>query len=241
MKHQKLFVLSVWSSLLSTIVCPVEASPIKQVLAQTPFGHFNRVAVLSNPNWQDVINTEVGQHPAETLMDLNGIVRDEDAVTFDVMGYRGTYYRMVGHCQTRQVAVIRRGLSQSIQQFSYEEVQPNPAESLDWHRQLLAFACQNSDDCPEKIAEQKKLQEQLNLLEQTEEKYAYLAGMLQSKTYDFSRILGGWEDTLVDLERLSTELTSLETQLHEKMPNNQYQEWLKEYQSANSNLKCNRF
>lgn len=114
-------------------------------VAQAPFSNTNQVERLNNPNWQTVPGAEVGRHPAETLMDINGITRDGNRVTFDVTGYRGFYYRMVGDCETEEVVLTRRGRSEGIDEFLYESVEPGEMETLDWNRRLLAFACQSSN------------------------------------------------------------------------------------------------
>lgn len=114
-------------------------------IAQAPFSNLNQLERLNNPNWQIVPGAEVGRHPEETLMDINGIARDGDAVTFDVMGHRGVYYRMEGDCETDQVLLTRRGLSQGLDEFLYESVEPGETEASDWNRRLLTFACQASD------------------------------------------------------------------------------------------------
>lgn len=113
-------------------------------VAQSPFSNLDQVEHLSNPQWQVVPGAAVGRHPEETLMDTNGIARDGDAVTFDVMGHRGVYYRMEGDCETDQVLLTRRGLSQGLDEFLYESVEPGETEASDWDRRLLAFACQGS-------------------------------------------------------------------------------------------------
>jgi hypothetical protein len=120
---------------------PVTAS---ETMAQAPFSNLNQVEQLNNPDWQIVPGAAVGRHPEETLMDINGIARDGDAVTFDVMGHRGVYYRMAGDCETGQVALTRRGRSEGLDEFLYESVEPDETETSDWNRRLLAFACESS-------------------------------------------------------------------------------------------------
>jgi hypothetical protein len=133
-------------SLISTLwIGPFPPVPGSETVAQAPFSNLNQVEQLNNPDWQIVPGAAVGRHPEETLMDINGIVRDGDAVTFDVMGHRGVYYRMIGDCETSQVILTRRGLSQGFDDFLYEPVEPGEAETSDWNRRLLAFACQSSN------------------------------------------------------------------------------------------------
>ena len=103
---------ALWTGSLSAAVA-------LESLAQAPFSNMNQVERLNNPNWQTIPGAEVGRHPAETLMDINGIVRDGNTVTFDVTGYRGFYYRMAGDCETDQVILTRRGRSEGIDEFLY--------------------------------------------------------------------------------------------------------------------------
>lgn len=123
----------------------IPAAVALEPMAQAPFSNLNQVERLNNTNWQVVPGAAVGRHPEETLMDVNGITRDDNTVTFDVMGHRGVYYRMGGDCETREVNLTRRGLSQGLDEFLYELVEPGDMETSDWNRRLLAFACQASN------------------------------------------------------------------------------------------------
>lgn len=143
LQHWPLASLSLVGTLWIGPLFPVTAS---EPAAQAPFSNLNQVERLANTNWQTVPGAEVGRHPAETLMDINGIARDGNRVTFDVTGYRGFYYRMAGDCETNQVSLTRRGRSEGFDEFPYESVEPGEIETSDWHRRLLTFSCQSSDD-----------------------------------------------------------------------------------------------
>ena len=143
LQHWPLASLSLVGTLWIGPLFPVTAS---EPVAQAPFSNMNQVERLNNPDWQTIPGAEVGRHPAETLMDINGIVRDGNTVTFDVTGYRGFYYRMAGDCETDRIVLTRRGRSEGIDEFLYESVESGDMETSDWNRRLLTYACQSSDD-----------------------------------------------------------------------------------------------
>lgn len=96
-----------------------------------------------NPNWRVVPGAEVGRHSAETSMNMNSLSKQGEVVTFEVIGYQGSYQQMTGNCRTQQVAVTRQGL-QTRDGANYRETAPNEVSVTNWHRRLLRFACQNS-------------------------------------------------------------------------------------------------
>ncbi len=98
---------------------------------------------FTNPNWRVVPGAEVGRHSAETLMNMNSLSKQGEVVTFEVLGYQGSYQQMTGNCRTQQVAVTRQGL-QTRDGANYRETAPNEVAVTNWHRRLLRFACQNS-------------------------------------------------------------------------------------------------
>ncbi len=98
---------------------------------------------FTNPNWRVVPGAAVGRNPAETSMNMNSLSREGDTVTFEVIGYKGSYQQMTGNCSTRQVAVTRQGL-QTRNGANYQGTAPNEVPVTSWHRRLLRFACQNS-------------------------------------------------------------------------------------------------
>lgn len=142
----RLFPLASVGLLFGVSVHGAGASPSPaQVNAPISIGQaiFPQRSELSNPDWQIVPAAEVGRHPAETLMDLNGITPEGDRITFDVMGYRGAYYRLSGDCVTGEVAVIRQGITTGLETFEYtDEIDPSEITLTDWHSLLLTFACQ---------------------------------------------------------------------------------------------------
>jgi hypothetical protein len=101
---------------------------------------------LENVNWQVVPGTEVGRHPAETLVDVNHIIRTGNTVTFDVTGYKGFYYRLQGDCDGSDVYYLRRGISAGATEIRYEQVNDRSTYPItDWHFKLLDYACQLLD------------------------------------------------------------------------------------------------
>jgi len=98
---------------------------------------------FTNPSWRVVPGAAVGRNPAETSMNMNSLSRQGEVVTFEVIGYQGSYQQMQGNCRTRQVAVTRQGL-QTRDGANYRETAPNEVSITSWHRRLLRFACQNS-------------------------------------------------------------------------------------------------
>ncbi len=116
-------------------------SPSAQSLV-TQSSERQETVIFTNPNWRVVPGTEVGRHPAETLMNMNSLSRQRDTITFEVTGYRGFYYQMTGNCSTRQVAITRQGF-QTGDGANYQETTPNEILATSWHRRLLLFACQN--------------------------------------------------------------------------------------------------
>lgn len=105
--------------------------------------------VLQNTNWQVVPGARIGKNPADTLLNLNGINRTNNSVTFDITGYQGSYYRLQGDCGTRQVSIIRRGLQTSANdvrnralRVRYQPVAGGDSNRVTpWHQTILDFAC----------------------------------------------------------------------------------------------------
>lgn len=194
-------------TLLSTLLIGTFASDaLSSEIFVAQSAGFSQGVVFTNADWQEVPNADVGQHSAETLMNMNSILREGDSVTFDVTGHRGVYYRMTGQCQTNQVARIRQGLSQGNNRFAYQEIAPNPSAALDWDRRLLSFACQNSEDCQETISELDRLSRSLDALDRAKAGYADLEAKLTLENYDLDRVIGTLETTERELARLDRQL-----------------------------------
>lgn len=194
-------------TLLSTLLIGTFASDaLSSEIFVAQSAGFSQGVVFTNADWQEVPNADVGQHSAETLMNMNSILREGDSVTFDVTGHRGVYYRMTGQCQTNQVARIRQGLSQGNNRFAYQEIAPNPSAALDWDQRLLSFACQNSEDCQETISELDRLSRSLDALDRAKAGYADLEAKLTLENYDLDRVIGSLETTERELARLDRQL-----------------------------------
>lgn len=204
MKYWLLAWLSFLGALLIAGLSPSPALSLENFLAQG--SGFPQGVVFTNSDWQIVPGADVGQHPAETMMNMASILRDGDIVTFDVTGHRGVYYRMTGQCQTNQVARIRQGISQGYDRFAYQEIAPNPGAALDWDRRLLSFACQNSEDCEDTISELDRLSRTLDALDRAKAGYADLEAKLTLENYNLDQVIGSLEGAERELARLDRQL-----------------------------------
>ena len=105
-----------------------------------------REEVLKNTSWQIVPGARVGKNPADTLIDINNLNRQEKVITFDITGYKSFYYRLQGDCSTRQVRFLRRGLLRLGDKVNYQLVDGEEATRVvDFHRTVLDFACKQSN------------------------------------------------------------------------------------------------
>lgn len=114
---------------------------------------------LPNANWQEVPGATVGRYnPVETSMDINGLKRKGNTVTFDVIGYKGFYRRLQADCQSRQVRVLREGRSTGATTFSYIEIsEKNAGPITNWHRVVSDHACQISSRVSQSNSASEKL------------------------------------------------------------------------------------
>jgi hypothetical protein len=105
-----------------------------------------KVENLPSANWQDVPGATLGsRNPVETSIDVKGLKRQGDSVTFDVMGYKGLYRRLQGNCQSRNLRVLREGRASGATTFNYVDIsEKNAGEITDWHRTVLDYACRTS-------------------------------------------------------------------------------------------------
>lgn len=105
-----------------------------------------REEVLKNTSWQVVPGARVGKNPADTLIDINNLNRQEKVITFDITGYQSFYYRLQGDCSTREVRFLRRGLLRLGDKVNYQLVDGEEATRVvDFHRTVLDFACKQSN------------------------------------------------------------------------------------------------
>jgi len=123
-----------------------------------------REEVLKNTSWQIVPGARVGKNPADTLIDINNLNRQEKVITFDITGYQSFYYRLQGDCSTRQVRFLRRGLLRLGDKVNYQLVDGEEATRVvDFHRTVLDFACKQSNtqiaSSPARSSSSKKIPE----------------------------------------------------------------------------------
>lgn len=111
---------------------------------------------LKNPSWKVVPGAAVGKNPADTLMNLNSLNRNGNQVTFDIIGYQGSYNRLEGNCSDRQVRFLRRGIYRGLRSGISEKgaldlyvnyrsaTEKEASEANEFHRKILDFACKQS-------------------------------------------------------------------------------------------------
>lgn len=113
--------------------------------------------LLKNPSWKVVPGAAVGKNSADTFMNLNGLNQNGNTVTFDIIGYQGSYNRLEGNCSDRQVRFLRRGINRGLRSgirekgaldlyVNYRSVTGEEASGTgEFHRKILDFACKQSE------------------------------------------------------------------------------------------------
>jgi hypothetical protein len=118
---------------------------------------YQQEEMLKNPSWKVVPDAAVGKNSADTFMNLNGLNRNGNTVTFDIIGYQSSYNRLEGNCSDRQVRFLRRGIYRGLRSgisekgaldlyVNYRSVTGEEASGAgEFHRKILDFACKQSE------------------------------------------------------------------------------------------------
>ncbi|MGY6530006.1 MAG: hypothetical protein ACXITR_08765 [Cyanobacterium sp.] len=96
------------------------------------------VAEIRNPSWQLVPNSA----GLEVYVNLNGLTRNANIITYDVVNADASYTRLQANCRTNRYRAIRQGDFQSATRVSFVSLNPgwsSPSKPLD--TSLINFVC----------------------------------------------------------------------------------------------------
>lgn len=100
---------------------------------------------IENASWQAVPETAdtTQDHAEPAYIDVNGIIKNGDLVTFDVVNSDASYGRVEGNCLTFQLRSLRWGRFLTRVQVSYVEQSSNGAfmAANPYQLKLLTYAC----------------------------------------------------------------------------------------------------
>lgn len=101
------------------------------------------IAEIRDPSWQEVPDTfSGGQHDDFAYVDTNGVIRNGDIVTYDMINPDASYNRVEANCRTNQFRAIRQGYFESPTRLSYvEKVNAWITATQPYHQALLRFVC----------------------------------------------------------------------------------------------------
>jgi hypothetical protein len=103
------------------------------------------VAEIKNPSWQEVPDTRIyneNQEIEPIYINVNGITRNGNVLTYDLVNPNFGYERSQTNCKTGQSRGIRQGDFESSTRVSYQSIVGSwqkPTSSYD--RALLKFVC----------------------------------------------------------------------------------------------------
>ncbi|NER35464.1 MAG: hypothetical protein F6J93_15915 [Oscillatoria sp. SIO1A7] len=103
------------------------------------------VAEIRDPSWQEVPGTFISserQYADFAYVDTNGVIRNGDIVTYDVVNPDLSYSRAETNCRTNQFRATRQGYFESRTRVNYFGGSgPWTTATQPYHRALSRFVC----------------------------------------------------------------------------------------------------
>lgn len=100
---------------------------------------------IRNPSWQEVPGTTSSTQGYESsaYVDSNGIIRNGDMVTYDMVNPDASYNRVEANCRTNQFRATRHGYFESATRVSYTSQLGSSWDSATepYDQALLSFVC----------------------------------------------------------------------------------------------------
>lgn len=104
------------------------------------------IGTFNSPSWQEVPNTGGGsneQYSDPAYVDVNGIQKNGDIITYDLVGVDASYSRVEANCVKNQFRTIRQGDFISATEVGYDEYYNEPwtEATSSYHVALMSFIC----------------------------------------------------------------------------------------------------
>jgi hypothetical protein len=104
------------------------------------------ITEIENASWQEVPGTfspnAREEYASPAYVDVNGIIRNGDRLTYDIIGSDAGYARTEANCRTGEFRTLRWGYFESNRQVNYENlISPWMQAESSYHRALLEFVC----------------------------------------------------------------------------------------------------
>jgi hypothetical protein len=94
---------------------------------------------LKNPDWKPVPKTEAD---GTSYVEMNGIVKSRNKITYDVVNAEAAYSRVEMNCKAQQFRTIRMGYFTSRSRITYKTMNdPWMKPETNYHKALAAFIC----------------------------------------------------------------------------------------------------
>lgn len=129
--HQEKIMKLLATAMLTTIITLSLPLPARAELAE-----------IRDPSWQKVPDTFSEHHDDFAYVDTNGVIINEDIVTFDILHPNVNYSRVEANCRTNEFRATRQGYFESPTRLSYVAlVDPWKTATEPYHQAFLRLVC----------------------------------------------------------------------------------------------------